>query len=90
MLDLHYIYPWVKPLPEVRVVVVRVGAGVDNSVHVEVQVVKLRQLVLPHNLMNEGINMVPCMNESMDDEHEISVHVLSVERRQLLLPRNLI
>ena len=36
--------------PEVGVVVVRVGAGVDDPVHVQVQIVKLGDLILLYNL----------------------------------------
>ena len=36
--------------PEVRVVVVWVGAVVDDAVHVEVEVVELGDLVLLHHL----------------------------------------
>ena len=35
---------------EVRIVIVGVGADVDDAVHVEVEVVKLRNLVFLHHL----------------------------------------
>ena len=35
---------------KVRIVVVRMGAGVNDSVHIQVQIVELRDLVLFYNL----------------------------------------
>ena len=40
---------------EVRVVIVGVGADVDDAVHVKVQVVELRDLVLLHHLTEAGV-----------------------------------
>ena len=40
---------------EVRIVIVGMGADVDDAVHVQVQVVKLRNLVFLHNFTETGI-----------------------------------
>ena len=40
---------------EVRIVIVGVRADVDDSVHVQVEVVKLRNLVFLHNFTETGI-----------------------------------
>ena len=40
---------------EVRIVIVGVGADVDDAVHVEVEVVKLWDLVLLHHLAEAGV-----------------------------------
>ena len=50
---------------EVRVVIVGVGAIVDDSVHVKVQVVKLGNLVLFHNLAQTGIPADAVLKKSL-------------------------
>ena len=40
---------------EVRIVIVGVGADVDDAIHVEVEIVKLWDLVLLHHLAEAGV-----------------------------------
>ena len=64
--------------PEVRVIIIGMGADVDDPVHVQVQVIELWDLVLLHHLTQAG---VPLRQPSIEfgHTHRHKDSVLSVQ-----------